>query len=618
MQYMMNQWKKIGFIIGILIIAVLFTGCRPSPVLEQIIYTQNAVDVDPEEQKLIPETQAAESEQLDPQTQEDADNKKDTKNQAGKSDENADAKNDAKNINYDKKADGKASANNKDGSGSGNNGVGKKTDETKETEESQTKETKKQKTKETEESEEETTMQELAGLDETEEESQKQQDEEGETVDSDSGDSKEGDAQEETTEAPKKVVSDGKGEEQEIPEDVHTVTAVGSVASIVEMLGGSGRLIGSSDNFISSSLANILCEDVADGSIQTWWFGDGTEAISDSHFKKLLEAAPEVCFEISGQNTFSSSQIKQLEEAGISYMVLPALDSVQNLKDAVTIVANVLDSNVTTGKSAAKIAKSYCDWVDETLNTVESKTSNVALASLYISEWRDDITYQFEKNYESLPAEACSNGKGSGVAIAWSPKKDEMMTTWMAAAGVTNTSTSNGNLDDTEGSYVTPMFHQFFPKFSSSQYCYYDTNIAAGADWFVTQKITDSSFNLLGSEAFPAIIVADNEIKNAIENNWYWQYWGELTGSDWGFGYTSADGTTFYSSIGGDYQIYVSPTGIESWADGCVESPLEAYWIADKISGKISDSTLKSKVKAFYKDFFGVSLSDSDLNQIIG
>jgi hypothetical protein len=321
---------------------------------------------------------------------------------------------------------------------------------------------------------------------------------------------------------------------------------------------------------------------------------------------------------VSGDNTFTSSQIQQLEEAGISYMVLPELNSVQNLKDAVTIVAEVLDENSDSGKDATKIAKKYSNWVDETLSTVESKTSDVALASLYITEWRDDISYQLTENYESLPSEAgLTNGKGSGVAIAWSPKKDELMTTWMATAGVTNTSTSNGSLADTEGSYVMPMAHQFSVKFSSSEYTYYTQNMAAGADWFVAQKVSDSSYNLLGSDAFPAIIVANSEIKTAIENNWFWQYWGDLENSAWGFGYTSEDGTSYYSSIGGDYDIYVSPTGIESWADGCVESPLEAYWVACKISGKISESTLKSKVKAFYKEFFDVTLSDSQLEQII-
>lgn len=607
----MNRWKKIKFTAVMLGATLCFTSCRPSPVLEQIIYTQDASEVDEEEEKLDPETQAQESEQLQPETETQADEKQDTNKEAGVEESKADKKKSSKKIDYDKTADDKGKAKQKSGGGSGKKGTGTgKKDKKKD------KETTEETVEET--LEEETTMLQLEEVEETkgkEQVSENQTEGEGEVVGSEDSGDVETEDEEETTEAAKKVVTDGKGKEQEIPEDVHSVTAVGSVASVVEMLGGSGRLVGSSSNFISSSLANTLCDDLS--SVENWWDGDGQETISDSNFKKLLEAAPEVCFEISGQNTFSSSQIEQLEEAGISYMVLPALDSVEHLKEMVTIVAEVLDENASSGKKATTIAKNYCNWVDDTLKTVESKTSNVALASLYISDWRDDVTYQLTKNYESLPSEACSNGTGSGVAVAWSVTKSELMTTWMSAAGVTNTATSNGNLKTTEEYYVTPMFHQFFPKFSSSDYSYYDKNIQAGADWFVTQKISDSSVNLLGTDAFPAIIVANSEIQKKIENNWFWQYWGKLTGSDWGFGYTSDDGTTFYSSIGGDYDIYVSPTGIESWADGCLESPLEAYWVANKISGKISDSTLKSKVKSFYKDFFGVSLSDSQLDKII-
>lgn len=580
--------KSIKQGIIVLIVVLGFTGCRPSPVIEQVIYTKNATVIDKEQQQLEPETKAKESEQLKPETKEDAKNKKDTKKEAGKVDTN---------------------------SKETNAPSGETKSEAKETK-AKPKETKKQETKKQETKKQETTAEETSLEEESTIEETSDQDVD-ETIIDDTGDDEEV-SEEETTEAPKKIVSDGKGEEQEIPEDVHQVTAVGSVASIVEMLGGSERLAGSSSDFTSSSLIKSLCSDVSEGKVETWWSDDGSEAISSSNFKKLLKAKPDVCFEISGQNTFSSSQIKQLESEGISYMVLPELNSVQNLKDTVTIVASVLDENYSSGKSATKIAKSYCDWVDDTISTVESKTSKVALASLYITQWRDDISYQFTKKYESLPKEAARNGKGSGVAIAWSPKKDEMMTTFMNAAGVTNTSTANGNLDDTELSYVTPMFHQFFPEFSSNEYSYYDKNIAAGADWFVVNKLSDSTFDLLGTKEFPAIIVANKEIKSSIENNWYWKYWGEITGSDWGFGYVAEDGTSYYSSIGGDYDIYVNPTGIGSWADGSIDSPLEVYWIANKISGKVSDSTLKSEVKGFYKEFFDVSLSDGQVNKIIG
>ena len=54
------------------------------------------------------------------------------------------------------------------------------------------------------------------------------------------------------------------------------------------------------------------------------------------------------------------------------------------------------------------------------------------------------------------------------------------------------------------------------------------------------------------------------------------------------------------------------------WAEGSVESPLEAYWVAYEFYGTYTLDQVKSKTSEFYSTFFGVTLSSSELTAIFG
>ncbi len=192
---------------------------------------------------------------------------------------------------------------------------------------------------------------------------------------------------------PRKVVTDASGTEQEIPEDVYTVTAVGEAAPIVAMVGGVGRLIASSESFVSNEIGSMIIANSADAEINTWWSGAGSGGISVENFAALLQASPDVCFEISGEAAFSSEQISQLQEHGIGYLVLPKLSSSENMKDAVMIVAEALETNEDTGQSAVTIANQYGSWVDECLSDTANMRKTLNYYTMYISEWRDDVTF---------------------------------------------------------------------------------------------------------------------------------------------------------------------------------------------------------------------------------
>ncbi|MGN1001448.1 MAG: hypothetical protein ACI4PC_01635 [Oscillospiraceae bacterium] len=403
-----------------------------------------------------------------------------------------------------------------------------------------------------------------------------------------------------------KMVVDGAGRTVTLPERVETVTAVRWAAQMVEMLGGSGRLAAANSDFLSSALANAAFADL--GGVAALWAGDGSKYISESNFAALLELHPDVCFEISGENTFSSSQAAQLEEAGIAYVVLPKLNSVANLETALSIMAQILDTNDSTGESASAAAGAYFSWVSSTVSTVKSKTSDYPLTSLYIAGWDSNAQYVLNNTHGvDFPT-------GLGLAYAYSPLKAQFLTTFMSAANISNESTRIASLyRDTDYLYVTPMFQQFMPTVSGEKATYYDSTgkTAASKELFVSRSMGGSTYYELGNSAYPAVIAANAAVKAQIESNFYWQV-HDLTST----GYYVADGISFYHGVAGPYDIYVLPQGMCDWADGSLESPLAAYWLACMFDGVYTLDEVKEQTQSFYQTFFGVTLSDEQLRQI--
>lgn len=558
---------------------VLFSGCRPSPILQQTQYTDDASAVDNTQKQLDPDDNGEQDDRLKNKEIENSDTIRDTKNSAGKQDDSSDSSGKSVKINYDSK------------SSSDNSG--------------------------------ETDL--SGGL----EELQDADNPNGGNDSSDGGDNQEDNGASDTTPGQSgktNTVTDADGKKVKVPENVKTVTAVGAAAAMVEMVGGKGRLVGSSESFTDNDFAKSIISEVGSGTVKTWWDDDGSEAISDGsvsgkNFQALLKAKPQVCFVFSGEDTFSDKQLAALKKAGIICLTLPALSSDEKLKDAVQIIAETLLTNKTAGRSAGSIADDYSAWVDNVISDVKAKSGDTKIYSEYIAAWDDSVSYTLKNTYDALPSEAgLSGNKGSGVAIGWSEKKASLITTFINAAGITNESSESKAFADKKGVYVTPMFHQFSPAFSSSAYSYYD-GTGAGYDYFVSHRLGNDSYALLGTSNFPAIIVANKDVKEKIELNWFWQYHGEFNYDKfhWKSGYLNTEkGIMFYGSIGGDYDIYVNPYGLGDWAAGSVDSPLEAYWAAYRISGDYSKSSLNSKVSSFYENFFDADLSTSQLKTILG
>ena len=239
---------------------------------------------------------------------------------------------------------------------------------------------------------------------------------------------------------------------------------------------------------------------------------------------------------------------------------------------------------------------------------MKSKASGQALSSLYIAGWDPDAQYVLNNTHGvSFPT-------GLGLAYTYSPLKAQFLTTFMSAANITNESTRIASLyRDTDYLYVTPMFQQFMPTVEGKIATYYDSTgkTAASKELFVSRAVGGDTYYELGNAAYPAIIAANAEAKKQIEENFYWQA-HDLTDT----GYYVADGISFYHGVAGAYEIYVLPQGMCDWANGSLESPLAAYWLACEFHGAYTLDEVKSQTQSFYQTFFGVTLSDKQLKEI--
>lgn len=542
-----NACRLTALALALCSLALPLSGCRASPALEQIVYTQLAEETDQEEEMLSPEDEGREDEQFENERREDAQTQRDSTPDQGLLDQEQKGQADhATDVDYSE-----LSQQDWENEGQAEPAGG-----------------------------------ETPGEPEPEEEAESP----GVEPEAAAG-----------AEETHKQVTDAAGRLVDVPENVETVAAVGAGAQMVEMLGGSGRLVAADEAFLSSPLALSAFPDL--GRVEIWWGGDGASPLSAAAMERLLEVRPDVCLEFSGQRTFTDAQAAQLEEAGLAYVVLPALSSQANLTQAVSLVGQIL------GGGAPEIAEQYNAWVERVVGDVAAGTPDEDLTSLYVCGWDESAAYQ-------LDTQGAFDAYGSGLAVAYSPTKPQLVSAFMSAAHIVNESTRIASLHRSmETVYVTPMFHQLNAVVSGSAAAFYSGAGEYGAayDLFVTRMIGGSTYVQLGCAQFPAVIAADQKTADAIRADWFWQY----RPSD-SSGYVNINGQSFYRGVNGEYAVLVNPQGMCDWAEGSLESPLEAYWLACQFSGAYTMEQVLRETAQFYETFFHTGLTDAQLAAIYG
>ena len=408
---------------------------------------------------------------------------------------------------------------------------------------------------------------------------------------------------------------------EEIPENVSSVAAVGEAANIVRMLGGEVKLIATSESYNSGFAGTLL----GNNNVNVLWSKSGSRYLNDSDFAKLIALNPAVCFEISGDLTFSDAQINELESHNIKYLVLPSLASDHGIREAVSVVGMVLGT--CNGTDANKKAADYLAFIDEvkkflgqkgdpffadnynydTGKRISSDSSDIGTYTLYINGWDYSAKYKLlDDAYVTL--------EGTGLPVARTGYKYSPIPYYLALAGIANSASlmeNNYSIYESILKYINPISS---PNKALS--------IVSSNDLVndLTRLYTSAGGLNLGEGSFRTIIVNSPETKQEIEKNPLWKYYGRTysaTGLTQGYGFTDQNGDIVISSIHGEYEILVIPTGIGSWADGSAESFLLSLWAASTIKHTVSENELESYISRFYSTFYGIDLTSSQMKEML-
>lgn len=418
-----------------------------------------------------------------------------------------------------------------------------------------------------------------------------------------------------------KQVTDEYGDEVE-PEPAASIAAVGDVAVMVMMLGGTEALCATNSDLVNDSFAAQVFSGLS--SVPALWSGSGTQALSDSEFQQLLELQPDAVVETSGDTTFTDAQVAELEENDIQYLVVPRPTSLGNVQTTVSTLAEMMEDY---HKGAEEIAETYISWTNSLYSDASQKSSALldslnesdeddedttssssGIYTLYIDGWDASATYQLSSDsYTALSGTGCAyiSNRYTNINLT--------VTSFLSYAGVTNASTGVAR----KTQYFTPLV---------SKYCEWTiTGSAANGYYSAGQALLEQGPGL-GNDGFTVLIAGDNETKTAIETDrdsgsGLWSVYGKiqnssgvLTGSN---GFTDSAGNIVATQISGDYEVVVNPSGVTSWAAGSAESILETAWAAWRISGVLTESDVRAYISEFYETFYEYSLSDAQIDAIL-
>jgi hypothetical protein len=310
---------------------------------------------------------------------------------------------------------------------------------------------------------------------------------------------------------------------------------------------------------------------------------------------------------------------------------------------AVYIIGQILgDKSGDGGTNAPAIASAYSDWYKNVLDTVHKRVkrfnyenidfnhdrytdrtevkleseTEMGLFTLFISRWDDSASYKiYSDKYLTLT--------GSGLAIAPSGYSTSPLSYYMSAAGVVNTAAVYADQFRQRLWYVAPLT-------SSTRIVEINGSVGTECKNILTTISTRDSIGgitatyYLGDEVFPAVIVASNDIREAIlEDNktgGMWTFYPDTytaDGKTHGNGFLDEIGQMVSSAIHGEYQIYVIPYGVGSWSDGSAEGVLGSVWTAMKFYNAFTQDELNNMINEFYRVFYRCDLTGEQLNAIM-
>lgn len=415
------------------------------------------------------------------------------------------------------------------------------------------------------------------------------------------------------------VVIDDKApyDPSKIPENLSKVAAYGDVGLYIEMLGGTGRLVATSDSLKNNAFANQVFSDL--GPIPSVWSGYGNNEMSTEHFDALKAAKPEAVFFLPG--SLNQSQLNELDALEIYALSLAPFSTTKNIITNVQLLGKVLGKpkSLPNAPDANKRAEEYVKWLEDIIGrfphpfsgpdkinldqdgnflTPETDNNNAdeGYYTILIDGWDENISV--------------NNDSGGAYARTGYTSRKSPASYFLSLGGAANKAILNAQ--DVAGTV------NYFPIVPTANE-YNDSRIKGE---LVTTGIARSAMRTitanLGSTSFRKVIVDSEATRTAMRRSYAWEP-GQQPGDGTGHAYINSIGAD--TQIIGSYDIIVNPHGIGSWTEGSPESPLEALW-ANALFNEDNDENgafdaIRTEIQYFYSKFYGYdNLSDSDFELI--
>ncbi|MCD8008515.1 MAG: hypothetical protein LUF68_06220 [Clostridiales bacterium] len=363
------------------------------------------------------------------------------------------------------------------------------------------------------------------------------------------------------------------GEYVELEETEGKVAATGQLAILVSMLGGADRLCATSEDYDENELAQKA---FSGGDYEVLWSGDGSSPMSEDDFQTLLSLNPGLCVELSGYNTFSESQIEQLEEAGVTYAALPGFTSAEDIEQTVQLLGTLLgDTSEDGGTDAPAIAEDYLDWCAKIEKTL-SKADTEAATTVFIEDWDEEARVEYGvQEYISVSSYYgywTDTGRtivaDTGMAVIRIGSLFRPLSDYMAYSNVTDFSAqpytnqydssttvsvgSSGNSksfgylwqeytsanENRPGQtlsgqlcYISPLRNYFYGTVSNRTYFWSTGQLVSGsmaseiinASSSYSNSLSLGSVPNLGAEGFTIVIARDSETAQSLADSLSWQ-----------------------------------------------------------------------------------------------
>ena len=211
-----------------------------------------------------------------------------------------------------------------------------------------------------------------------------------------------------------RVVEDSNGNEVTIPSEVtKAAPAIGAFAQMTEMLtGGEGKIVAAATENISDYFKEVFPD----------YLESNPNNYDAASVEDLIAAGAQVAYGPS--SIYSEEQLAQLEAAGIAFVAIDNIATVDGMCQAFTIIGNIL------GEDEAAKAEEFVQYYKNSITDSEARTENLVdadrktilnlnyAAGAYSTTNSQDICHEYMTAAGAVNVAADYVGEAAGTALS--------------------------------------------------------------------------------------------------------------------------------------------------------------------------------------------------------